>query len=192
MTTGKSPAAKGGFRPDRTVVMIGPMAVGKSVIGAELAKALGVEFVDTDQQIVAKYGPVAHIFASHGEHYFRRLEARAVAEVLDTPTPKAAVLSLGGGAVLDSGTQQLLERAVVVYLQADLDTVRDRITRNTGRPLLAADPLAAWSKLAGLRAPVYERLADIIVDVKNSSVPELVERLTTLLISESKKENTAP
>jgi shikimate kinase len=117
------------------------MAVGKSVIGAELARVLGVDFVDTDQRIVAKHGPVPRIFAARGEHHFRQLEARAVAEVLDAEKPKTVILSLGGGAVLDTGTQQLLAKATVVYLRATVDTVRERIVRNTGRPLLAADPV---------------------------------------------------
>ncbi|WP_287929467.1 shikimate kinase [Arthrobacter sp.] len=179
-------------RPDRSIVMIGPMAVGKSVIGAELARKMGLEFVDTDQRIVAKHGAIPRIFAARGEHHFRQLEARTVADVLDRPEAKAVVLSLGGGAVLDTGTQQLLAKATVVFLRATVDTVKERIVRNTGRPLLAADPVAAWSRLAAARGPVYARLADITIDVGKSSVPELVDQLIALLAAESRKENTAP
>lgn len=176
------------FSPLRPIVMIGPMAVGKSVIGAELARVLGVPFVDSDHKIVAKHGPVPRIFAARGEHHFRQLEARAIADVLETP--KAVVLSLGGGAVLDSGTQQLLARATVVFLHANIDTVRERITRNTGRPLLTADPVATWERLAAARGPVYQRLADITLEVANSNVPQLVERLIHLLAAESRKEKS--
>lgn len=192
MTAGKDLPGTANFRPVKPIVMIGPMAVGKSVIGAELAKALGVDFIDTDQKIVAKNGPIARIFAGRGEHYFRQLEARAVADVLDTPAPKPVVLSLGGGAVLDSGTQQLLAKAVVIFLDADVDTVRERILRNSGRPLLAADPVATWERLSAVRGPVYARLANITQDVRNSSVPELVKELLNTLSGESRKENTAP
>ncbi|WP_125610412.1 shikimate kinase [Specibacter cremeus] len=179
---GKSVGTTGGtFRPARTVALIGPMAVGKSVVGAELARALHLEFIDTDHQITAKHGPIPGIFASHGEHHFRRLEARAVADVLDRRGDQVCVLSLGGGAVLDSGTQQLLARATVVYLRAGLETVRERITRTTGRPLLAEDPVAAWQRLAAARAPVYERLADITVDVDDSDIHQVVNRLIGLL-----------
>ncbi len=180
------------YRPDRPIVMIGPMAVGKSVIGAELARTLGLDFVDTDQQIIARHGAIPRIFAARGEHHFRQLEARAVAEVLDSPKARTVVLSLGGGAVLDTGTQQLLARATVVFLRATVDTVKERIVRNTNRPLLAADPVAAWSRLAAARGPVYARLADVTVDVGKSSVPELVAQLIALLAAESRKENTAP
>lgn len=177
------------YRPVRPIVMIGPMAVGKSVIGSELARALGIEFIDTDQRIVAKHGAIPRIFSARGEHHFRQLEARAVAQVLDAEKPKTVVLSLGGGAVLDSGTQQLMAKATVVFLRATVDTVRERILRNTGRPLLAADPVETWSRLAAARGPVYARLADITIDVSNSSVPELVTELIDLLAEESRKGN---
>ncbi|WP_081710090.1 shikimate kinase [Arthrobacter sp. 35W] len=160
------------------------MAVGKSAIGAELAAALGLAFVDSDALVVAKHGPIPEIFASRGERHFRQLEAKAIAGVLDPESgapAKPRVLSLGGGAVLDSGTQQLLARATVVHLDADLETVRDRITRNTGRPLLAEDPLSRWQELAAVRTPVYERLADITLDVRHGTVPELVAALATAL-----------
>lgn len=191
MATGRDSAGAPDFTPQRPIVVIGPMAVGKSVIGAELARVLGVDFVDSDQKIVAKHGPVPGIFAAKGEHHFRQLEARTIADVLDAAKPKIVVLSLGGGAVLDSGTQQLLARATVVFLSADVDTVKERITRNTGRPLLAADPVATWQRLAAARGPVYARLADITLDVSNSNVPQLVERLISLLADESRKENSA-
>jgi shikimate kinase len=87
------------------------------------------------------------------------------------------VISLGGGAVLDSGTQQLLERCTVVYLEGDAETVAERIARNTGRPLLAGDSMARWEALFAARRPVYERLADIVLDVRQGSVPEICLRL---------------
>ncbi|MCC9069459.1 shikimate kinase [Arthrobacter cryoconiti] len=192
MSAGKDHASKVNFHPERPIVMIGAMAVGKSVIGAELARMLGLEFIDTDQRIVAKHGPIPRLFIARGEHYFRQLEARAVASVLDVAKPKTVVLSLGGGAVLDSGTQQLLAGATVVHLRATVDAIRERIERTTGRPLLAVDPVEAWTRLATARAPVYARLADITIDVDNSSVPDVVTRLIDILAEESKKENTAP
>ena len=192
MAAGTGQPVEPQYLPDRPIVMVGPMAVGKSVIGAELARRLGLEFVDTDQRIVARHGSIGRIFSARGEHHFRQLEARAVADVLDAPQTKVVVLSLGGGAVLDTGTQQLMARATVVYLRATLDIIKERIIRSSGRPLLASDPLAAWSRLAAARGPVYARLADITIDVGTSSVPELVDRLIGLLAAESRKENTAP
>ncbi len=192
MDKGRIPAGVPDFTPHRPIVMIGPMAVGKSVIGAELARVLGLEFIDSDQKIVAKHGPVPRIFAAKGEHHFRQLEAKVIAGVLDTAKLKPVVLSLGGGAVLDSGTQQLLAKATVVFLRADIDTVRERITRNTGRPLLAADPVGTWQRLAAARGPVYARLADITLDVSQSNVPQLVVALIEQLAEASKRENLLP
>ncbi|HEV7166646.1 MAG TPA: shikimate kinase [Micrococcaceae bacterium] len=180
------------FIPGRPIVLIGPMAVGKSAIGHHLAVALGLEFVDTDQLVVAKHGAIADIFASRGEGFFRLAEARSAAEVLERPGLKPYVLSLGGGAVLDSGTQQLLARATVVYLEADLETVRERINRNSGRPLLQGDPLERWRQLAEIRTPVYRRLADVTLDVRHGSIDALVTRLIDIIASARQPQSPEP
>ena len=165
----------------RPIVLIGPMAVGKSAIGHQLAQQLGVPFVDTDVVVVAGHGSIAEIFASRGERAFRELEARAVARAIEDARGSTTVISLGGGAVLDSGTQQLLQRCTVVYLECDADTVAERIARNSGRPLLAGDAMERWKTLFATRRPVYERLADLVVDVRNGSVPDLAHRIEDAL-----------
>lgn len=182
---------KPAFSPARPIVLIGPMAVGKSAIGQVLARELGLEFVDTDQVITAKHGSIADIFASRGEGFFRLAEARTVAEALESAHRKPLVLSLGGGAVLDSGTQQLLASAVVVHLEADLETVRERIRRPSGRPLLQQEPLERWRQLAEARLPVYRRLATVTLDVRRGSVDELVGRLIELLAGAVQSQNQA-
>ena len=166
------------FRP---IALIGPMAVGKSAIGRQLAQQLGAAFVDTDVVIVANHGSIADIFAGRGEHAFRELEARTVAKAVEDARLTSTVISLGGGAVLDSGTQQLLEQCTVVYLECDEDTVADRIARNTGRPLLAGDAMERWKTLFATHRPVYERLADLVFDVRRGSVPDLAHRLEDAL-----------
>jgi shikimate kinase len=165
----------------RPIVLIGPMAVGKSAIGQQLAQQLGARFVDTDAVIVAGHGSIADIFASRGEHAFREIEARAVADAVEEAEGTSTVISLGGGAVLDSGTQQLMGRCTVVYLECDADTVADRIARNSGRPLLAGDAMGRWTAMFATRKPVYERLADITLDVRHGSIPELSGRLEAAL-----------
>jgi shikimate kinase len=174
------PAAPAG-RTARPVALIGPMAVGKSAIGHQLSQHLGAGFVDTDVVVVANHGSIAEIFASRGEQAFRELEARAVARAIEDAQGSNTVISLGGGAVLDSGTQQLLERCTVVYLQCDADTVAERIARNSGRPLLAGDAMERWKTLFATRRPVYERLADLVIDVRNGSVPDLAHRIEDAL-----------
>jgi shikimate kinase len=172
---------KSGVPGNRPIVLIGPMAVGKSAIGHELAKRLDVPFVDTDTVIVDAHGSIASIFAGRGEHAFREIEARTVASTVEHAEGSATVISVGGGAVLDSGTQQLLDRCTVVYLECDEETVAARIARNSGRPLLAGDAMARWSALFSTRKPVYERLADLVVDVRHGSVSELGHRLEVAL-----------
>jgi len=162
-------------------VLIGPMAVGKSAIGQQLAQQLGAPFVDTDAVIVENHGSIADIFAGRGERVFREIEARTVARVVEEAAGTATVISLGGGSVLDSGTQQLLDRCTVVYLECDAETVAARIARNSGRPLLAGDGIRRWKTLFATRKPVYERLADIVVDVRQGTVPELGRRLEAAL-----------
>ncbi|WP_457974917.1 shikimate kinase [Arthrobacter sp. D1-17] len=157
------------------------MAVGKSALGHQLAQQLGALFVDTDSVIVEHHGSIADIFAGRGEHAFREIEARTVARVVEAAAGTDTVISLGGGSVLDSGTQQLLQRCTVVYLECDVDTVAARIARNSGRPLLAGDGISRWKDLFATRKPVYERLADIVLDVRRGSVAELGRRLETAL-----------
>ncbi|MET1021348.1 MAG: shikimate kinase [Arthrobacter sp.] len=165
----------------RPIALIGPMAVGKSAIGHQLAHRLGASFVDSDVVVVANHGSIAEIFATRGEHAFRELEARAVAWAVDEAEGSNTVISLGGGAVLDSGTQQLLGRCTVVYLECDADTVAERIARNSGRPLLAGDAMERWKTLFATRRPVYERLADLVLDVRTGSVQDLARRLEEAL-----------
>lgn len=164
-----------GFGPP--IALVGPMAVGKSVIGHQLAQQLGVPFVDTDAVIVENHGTIADIFVGRGEHAFREIEARTVGRVVEEAAGSGAVISLGGGAVLDSGTQQILAGCTVVYLECDSATVAERIARNTGRPLLAGDGMARWEALFAARRPVYERLADITVDVRSGTVAEIALHL---------------
>lgn len=161
----------------RPLVLIGPMAVGKSAIGQQLAQQLDIPYVDTDAVVVAAHGSIADIFAGRGEHAFREIEARTVAKAIEAAKQRQTVISLGGGAVLDSGTQQLLEECTVIYLECDAATVADRIARNTARPLLQGDAMSRWEALFAARQPVYERLADIVMDVRSGSVAEIALRL---------------
>lgn len=164
----------------RPIVLIGPMAVGKSAIGQQLAQQLSAAFVDTDAIIAENHGTIADIFASRGEHTFRELEARTIAQIVDDAANNT-VISLGGGAVLDSGTQQLLRGCTVVYLECDAETVAGRIARNSGRPLLVGDAMGRWTALFAARKPVYERLADLVINARQGSVAELGHRLEAAL-----------
>ena len=147
------------------LVFIGPMASGKSKIGRRVARTLRVPFIDTDKDIVAAHGPITEIFARHGEEHFRALERAAVAAALHR---QRAIVSLGGGAVLDPATRADLRRATVVSLSTTAEAVRNR-TKNAKRPLLAAGP-DAWQQIYDERRPLYEALASIHFDTSTRPV----------------------
>ena len=162
----------GGSEPDRDadaplypLVFIGPMASGKSKIGRRVARTLRVPFIDTDKDIEAANGTVTEIFARHGEDHFRALERAAVAQALQS---RRAVISLGGGAVLDPATRADLRHATVISLSTTADAVRNR-TKNAKRPLLAAGP-DAWQRIYDQRRPLYEALASIHFDTSTRPV----------------------
>lgn len=163
----------------RPIVMIGFMAAGKTAVGQEYAARHGLEFIDTDHLVIERHGSIADIFATRGETAFRDLEARTVAEVLDGVG--ARVVSLGGGAVLNPRTQAILGNATVVFLDTDLETVLPRIGGNTGRPLLAGDAAERWTELAVVRRPIYENLADVVLDARGATINELADQLDRIL-----------
>ncbi|TFC57703.1 shikimate kinase [Cryobacterium sp. TMB1-7] len=141
------------------------MASGKSKIGRRVARTLRVPFLDTDKLIVTEHGPITAIFATHGESHFRDLERAAVADAL---RQKRAVVSLGGGAVLDPATRADLRRATVISLSTTAEAVRNR-TRNAKRPLLADGP-DAWQRIYDERRPLYDALASIHFDTSTRPV----------------------
>jgi shikimate kinase len=147
----------------KTIALVGLMGAGKSSIGRRLAQALGLPFVDADSEIESAAGSsIEEIFARDGEAVFRNGERRVIARLLDGPAP---VLATGGGAFMDPETRGLIrERAVSIWLRADLDTLLVRVARRNNRPLLkAGDPRAVLSRLIDERYPVYAE-ADITVD----------------------------
>ena len=162
---GSAEPARDTDAPIYPLVFIGPMASGKSKIGRRVARTLRVPFIDTDKDIVAAHGPITEIFARHGEEHFRALERAAVAAALQR---ERAIVSLGGGAVLDPATRADLRAATVISLSTTADAVRNR-TKNAKRPLLAAGP-DAWQQIYDERRPLYEALASITFDTSTRPV----------------------
>lgn len=148
----------------RPVVLIGPMAAGKSFLALHMSKFFGYDFVDADQVIVHRYGVIADLFSEHGEKYFRDLEADVVAEVLSDPEHANAIFSVGGGAPMTDRVHEVLKDELVAYLKVDAATVLPRIRGNRTRPMLQPDPERRWTELLESRRERYEGLADIVVD----------------------------
>lgn len=160
--------------PQRPVVLIGPMAAGKSFLALHMSKFYGYDFVDADQVIVSRYGVISKIFAEHGEKYFRDLEADTVAEILRDPDHANAIFSVGGGAPMTPSTRELLRHELVAYLEVDTETVLPRISGNRTRPMLQPDPERRWQELYESRRACYEELADITLDGRgNRPVAEI-------------------
>jgi len=138
------------------------MAAGKSTIGRRLARLLDAPFVDTDELIVARHGPIAQLFAERGEAAFRALEFEAIREALDGAP---GVLALGGGAVTHGPTRALLaRRALRVYLDIPTGELVKRLQRSrTVRPVAGDAPTAARvQELLSARLPFYLE-SDVIV-----------------------------
>ena len=146
----------------RSIVLVGMMGAGKSSIGRRVASRIAIPFVDADAEIeLAADMTIAEIFAIHGEPYFRAGEARVIARLLERGPQ---VLATGGGAFMNAQTRAALkEKAVSVWLKADLDVLTRRLRRRNDRPLLKTeDPVATLTSLLQMRDPIYAT-ADVTV-----------------------------
>lgn len=153
------------------VVLIGAPASGKSKIAKMIAAELGCERIDTDKVIVAEHGPIAEIFDTHGEPAFRAFERKAVRDALLND----AVISLGGGAVVDVDTQRDLADANCVLLTVSEEVVATRIT-DPKRPLLR-NGLASWTALVAQRDPSYRALADRTFDTSDRPLEDIAAEI---------------
>lgn len=145
-------------RLDRAVVLVGLMGVGKSTVGRRLAQALGAGFVDADEEVVAAAQlSIPEIFERFGEAYFRDGERRVIARLIEETAGRPSVIATGGGAFADAETRALiLDRAIAVWLDSDLDTLVERVGRRNTRPLLAGkDPRTVLAALMETRNPFY-------------------------------------
>jgi len=156
------------------------MAAGKTTIGRHLARLLDVPFVDTDEAIVRRHGPIARLFAERGEAGFRAVELAAVREALDGPV---GVIALGGGAVAHAPTRDALAgRALRVYLDISAEEIVARLRRSrTIRPLVGGEPdEARVRELLAQRLPFY-RESELIVPgpqrTKTAFAREIADRL---------------
>ncbi|MET9053843.1 MULTISPECIES: 3-dehydroquinate synthase [Streptomyces] len=161
------------------VVLVGPMGVGKSTVGELLAARLGTTYRDTDADVVTEAGkPIAEIFYDEGEEHFRALERRAVTAAV---AGHAGVLSLGGGAVLDGATRELLAGHPVVYLSMDVEEAVRRVGLGAARPLLAVNPRRQWRELMDARRHLYEEVARTVVATDDRTPEEVAQAIIDAL-----------
>jgi shikimate kinase len=156
-------------------VIIGPPGSGKTTVGQGLAERLSVAFRDTDADVEATAGkPISEIFIDDGEERFRELERAAVRAALEEHD---GVVALGGGAILDHETQELLAGHTVVYLQVGLSDAVKRVGLASARPLLVLNPRSQLRKLLEERLPIYERLAGHTVATDGREPGEIIDQL---------------
>lgn len=174
--------ALGDVRP--RVVLVGPPGSGKSTVMRELSQRLGVPGRDTDHDVEQRAGkPIRDVFVDDGEPYFRELERDAVAvAVREHP----GVLALGGGAVMDPQTQQVLADyaaggGTVVFLDVSLAQAVPRVGLNASRPLLMGQPRAQWQALMEARRPVYSAVSTAHVLTDALTPAEVAEQIAGLL-----------
>lgn len=150
------------------IVLVGMMGVGKTAVGAALARRVGAAFVDTDAEIErAAAMPISEIFARDGEAFFRARETQILSRLLDGPR---GVIATGGGAWIQEANRALIRRAgLAVWLDSDLETLWQRVRLRPTRPLLqTADPKGTLAALIEARAPVYAQ-ADLRVESRRGS-----------------------
>lgn len=164
------------------VVLCGMMGAGKSTIGIKIAELTGRRWYDTDGVISDRHGKISDIFEYYGEPHFRKLETEVVKEL---STQDNLVISTGGGLVLKSENNVLLQKnGKIVFLRATLETLNKRLVVDGTRPLLQASTESISDRLAKLlkeRTPVYEHVADYIVDVDEKSPLEIAQEIVGLV-----------
>lgn len=147
-------------RIDRPIVLVGMMGVGKSTVGRRLATLLHADFADVDEEIesAAQMG-IPEIFESYGEPCFRDGERRVIARLLGREHAARIVIATGGGAFCNDETRTLiLEHAIAVWLDSDLDILVARVSRRSNRPLLKdKDPVQVLATLRAEREGAYSQ-----------------------------------
>jgi shikimate kinase len=160
-------------------VLVGAPGAGKTTIGRLLARSLEVGFRDTDVDVEASLGmSVTDIFISLGEPAFRHAEKDAVAQALRDHN---GVLALGGGAVLDHDTRELLKEQTVIWLEVDLTHAAQRVGLNTSRPLLLGNVRSTLMKLMEDRAPLYESIATFKISTADKPPRVIVDEILKVL-----------
>jgi shikimate kinase len=154
-------------QPER-IILIGMMGAGKSTIGASLSKLTGWPYIDNDQVVEQMVGiPTRDLLQERGVEALRTAESAAAIEVLTRPAPLIA--GVAAGIVLDPEVSaQVHDGAFVVFLKARIETLAKRV-EGTHRPWLGDDPEATLRKLYAGREPLYEKMADLVLDVDGTA-----------------------
>ena len=164
-----------------SLFLTGPMGAGKSTIGRQLSKQLGLPFHDSDHEIEARTGvDIPLIFDLEGEAGFRKRESVVIDELTQLP---GIVLATGGGAILDPANREHLgNRGKVIYLHASVRQQLKRTRMDRNRPLLQTDdPRARLEELMAIRDPLYREIASVVIDTDGMRVRDVVKKILEML-----------
>lgn len=165
----------------RNVFLVGPMGAGKSAVGRQLAKAMQLDFIDSDEEIERRTGvDIPFIFEKEGEDGFRTREAKIIDDLTGL---QGIVLATGGGAILDPASRSALgARGFVVYLLTSVDQQLERTRRGRERPLLDdPNPRAVLERLTQVRDPLYREIADLVVETDGRKVTTVAREIQDAL-----------
>ena len=170
------------------LILCGMMGAGKTTIGIKIAEMTGRRWYDTDGLITDKYGKISDIFEYYGEAHFRRLETNIVKELSKQDD---LVISTGGGLVLKKENNALMqEKGKIIFLRASIDTLSKRLRVDGTRPLLQTSTESIRDRLAKLmkeRTPVYEHVADYVVDVDGKTPEAIASEIINLVQKDEMK-----
>jgi shikimate kinase len=161
----------------KIICIVGMMGVGKTTVGAKLAKELGYYFTDSDREIEDSEGDsISYLFANKGEDYFRIKEFQIISQILQRE--EYMIVSLGGGAFINENLQEIItERANSIWLKASATEILQRIKKNNNRPLLNhKDKLKIINSLISARYPIYQK-ADYTFETSDISCDKLVKKI---------------
>jgi shikimate kinase len=158
-----------------SVILIGPMGVGKTTIGKKLAKQLGVAFVDTDKEIVKDHGSIAKIFDKSGEEHFRELESEYLLRAISS----GGVIATGGGVVTQEANRESLKREFVIYLSSNGRHMASRLI--AGRRPLLKNGISDWKRIYEDRKPLYEEVASVEVETSSKPLATIVSEIVELV-----------
>ena len=162
-------------------VLVGTGGAGKTTLGTILARTLGLEFMDSDAVLESEEGQtIPQIFATHGEAYFRDKERETIRTILTQPKPN--IIGTGGGAFINDDTRALvLDKAISIFMKADLDTLLKRVGTGAGRPLFDnKDPSDVLRDMIKTRYPIYAQ-ATLEVETADEPAEETVNKIISAL-----------
>lgn len=166
------------FMPPKTIVLVGLMGCGKTSIGKRLSKRLELPFHDSDQEVELAAGcPIKDILSFYGEEAFLSGEQRVINRLL---TQSTHILATGGGSFMSKETRQIIkEKAISVWLKADLETLLARVSRRSDRPLLGNyNQEEVLENLIAERYPIFEQ-SDVCVQTLDEPTNATVDRVIT-------------